>query len=213
MRASPESMTATHAVDGHRGLGDVGGKDHFAAQGGLHCPSLFCGRQITVQPQQQELVGLSQRRQCLGGAPDLGSARQEDQHVAVKPFLAQPAHGAGDLIGQRPRVGLGQMLQRDFKQATLAAHQRAVAQKFAHWDAHQRRRHGHQTQVRTLGELQASQQGQSQVTGQMALVKLVKNHHLHPGKLRIAQQTPQQDPSVTKRIRVRGLASSAKRTV
>ena len=110
MRASPESTTATTPSMVTEVLGHIGRKDHLATIGWLHRPSLFRGRQITVQRQQQEIAGLGQRRQFLAGAADLGRARKEDQHVAVKPLLAQPAHGARDLIGQRSRVGLGQML-------------------------------------------------------------------------------------------------------
>ena len=108
MRASPESMTATTPSMVTEVLGHVGRKNHLPAICGLHRPSLFRGRQITVQRQQQEVACLGQRRQFLAGAAYLGRAGKEDQHVAGKPLLAQPAHGARDLIGQRSRVGLGQ---------------------------------------------------------------------------------------------------------
>ena len=146
-----------------------------------------------MQRQQQEVACLGQRRKFLTGAAYFGGAGKKDQHVAVKPILAKPANRARDLIGQRSRVGLGQVLKQDVKQPALAAHQRAIAQKLAHRLAVQRRRHDKQAKVRAFPELQASQQSQGSVGS--------------PSRRR------SRIPSVTKRIRVRGPASSAKRTV
>jgi hypothetical protein len=60
--------------------------------------------------------------------------------------------------------------------------------------------------------LEPSQHRQREVALEVPLVKLVEQHRAHAGERRVGEQRRVSTPSVTKRIRVRALSTSSKRT-
>ena len=71
------------AVDGQRGLGDVGGDDDLALVVAGHGGVLVARRQFAVQREQDEAAGLVAAADRLDGLANLEAARHEDQHVAL----------------------------------------------------------------------------------------------------------------------------------
>ena len=121
MRARPESITADDAVDGHRRLGDVRRQDDLAAVAGRTARVCSSSGISPCSGSTSEVAGARQLRQRRLRAADLAGARQKHQQVAVRLLAQHAAHGARHLRGQRPIVGVGQVLERDLEHASLAA--------------------------------------------------------------------------------------------
>jgi hypothetical protein len=148
--------------------------------------------EIAVQGQHQEPFGPRQRRQRFTGPADLAGARQEDQDVPHQALPAEPARRGRDSLGQGPVVRRLRVLDVHGKDAAVAAHRR-TAQEVCNRLAVQGCGHHGQAQVGTLAVLEPGEQGQRQVGGQVAFVKLVEQDGRNPGQIRLGQEPPQED--------------------
>ncbi len=73
---------AGDAVDGDRGLGDVGGQHDLAPRPRTQDQILLARGKIAVELDDREVALAGEGCEGLRGAPDLGRAGQEDQQVA-----------------------------------------------------------------------------------------------------------------------------------
>ncbi len=179
------------ALDGHRALGDVGGKDDLALAGGLDGAVLLLGREVAVQGKHQQAGAGGDAFAGSRGAADLGCARQEDQHVPIQPVANQRLQGSCHLLLQRRRRSRG-VSDRNGELAAFGAQHRAAAQKRRHRPGVHRGRHHHQPQVGPRGLLEPPQQRQREIALQVALVKLVEHHRGHPVEPGVRKQAARQ---------------------
>jgi hypothetical protein len=180
------------ALDGHAGLGDVGGEDDLAPGPARDGAVLLVGPEVAVQRRQEQAAGPRDLLARLLRVADLGGAGQEDQHVPVgRARRGQLADGRGDLIAQAPLVGLLEVLDGDGKAAALAAHD-GRAQELRQRRCVERGGHDHELEVASLPQ-QPQQQGQREVALQVALVELVEHHRAHAPEVRIPQQPARED--------------------
>ena len=128
------------AVDGHRGLGDVGRQDNFAAVPRLargDGAALLDQGQIAVQRQYMQPELTRELGQIFLAAADLRPTRQKHQDVAaaaarlrISRLGAQElAQRLADLLAQLLVARLGQVLHADVEAPPLAAHRWTVVEE------------------------------------------------------------------------------------
>ena len=182
---------ADHAVDRHRGLGDVGREDHLALAGRAHRAVLLVGRQVAVQRQHREIEDRGDLGEVVLAAPDLAGPGQEHQHVTVEPVLRDAADRGGDLAAERPIVGLLDVLDRDLERPALGPHDRGAEERRDRLGV-ERRRHHHQAQLGPP-RAQPGDQRQREIAVEVALVKLVDDHAADAAQLAVGEQPAGQD--------------------
>ena len=188
-----------HALDGQRGLGDVGREDDLAPIRRLQGPVLFVARQAPMQRQDEQILTDRDRFQPASGAADLLHARQKDKDVSagnLGGFQGQGVlHGATHFLGQR-RANRGRREIGDFhrKGPPLGPQRRATAQKRGDRPGIERCGHDHDTQILAHGGLHLSKQGQSQVGGKTAFVELVEDDRAHAFEERVGDELAGQNP-------------------
>ena len=97
-------------------------------------------------------------------------------------------------IGQWTILGHIGIFDGDWIGAAFTANTRTAAQELAHRLALEGRGHHHQTQVGPRLPLQAHEQRQSEIRGQVPLVKFIQDDRGHASQRRIHEQPAQQDP-------------------
>ena len=150
--------------------------------------------------------GTTAKRSPASASPSASAARRispapgrKTSRSPVGLVADRAPHRRGDLLRQRPRVGLRQVLDRDVERAPLGAHARArpallVVEKRAHRIGLQRGRHDADPEIGTRARAQRAHQRQRQVAGDVSLVELVEHDRGDAGQRRLGQQAAQQDP-------------------
>ena len=128
----------------------------------------------------------------LHRAPDLGGARQEDEHVAVEPRVHERAHRGGDLEIELPIVRRGEMLDGDVEALALRAHDAAPEER-RDGAGIERRRHRDDAKVGPRRLLHAPEERERDVALEVTLVELVEEHGRHAAKERVGEQPSRED--------------------
>ena len=184
---------AGDAVDGDRGLGDIGGEHDLAPRSGPEDAILLARREIAVEVDDGDVALPGERRERLVGTPDLRHTRKEDEQVAGG-RLETPANAARDEGRERHldrrRI---QILERDREEAPSAGDDRRV-QVGREALAVERCRHRQELELGARFALHPADQGERQVGEQAALVKLVEENGADAVEERIALQALDEDP-------------------
>ena len=161
-----------HALDGQRGLGDVGRQHDLASVAGPNRRLLLLEREGTVERQDPDPLATGPGGQLAGRPADLLDPRQEREHVAARGLgFDRP----GDLDGQRlaRRAPIGHL---DRVRPPLDPDDRRVAQELRDRPGVHRRRHHDQDQVVADRLADLAEHRQGQVGVQAPLVELVEDH-------------------------------------
>jgi hypothetical protein len=173
--------------DGERRLGDVGREHDAAARRGAERALLRVQRQVAVERHDVAAVRSGERRDRLGGAPDLGRARQEDEHVPR--LVEEPGERGCDAGGEGPRSGRRLVvLDLDREGAALGGEDGRVAEGARERVGLERRRHDDQAEVRTHRVLEVAHGGERDVALEVALVELVEDDDPHVLEERVDDQ-------------------------
>ena len=174
-----------HAGHGHAGFGHVGGEDDLRSRPGAQGAVLLFGWQTAMQG--EHVVGRLKIGQTRGGAADLASAGQKDQHVTAVTGRDRVAHGGGGGVLDALAGGGRGMADLDREGSPRRVDHRH-AKKSRHWAGIDGRGHDHDFQLRAHRALQLAQTGEGEVGVQAALVEFVEDHRADPLQKRIAAQ-------------------------
>ena len=168
------------AVDGQRGLGDVGGEDDFSLGELVQHARLGVKRERTMEGEDGQIARLGEAFQSGGSAADFVHARQEDQNVAgvVRGFVKQIADLAGDVLGQDMaggrRRGRGES-KLDGEHPAGHVEGGAVAQKRGDGLGVERRGHDQDVQVIAHGGGDFAKHGDAEIAVDVTFVKFVED--------------------------------------
>ena len=166
------------AVNGQRGLGDVGGDDDLALIVAGHGGVLVARRQFAVQREQDEAAGLVATPDGLDRLGNLEAARHEDQHVALAARADKVAERLRRLVPDRALVevaGRGREFDLDRERAPLRFEHAAGLEVLLQRRGVERRRHDQDLEVGPFGLLQIQRAGQRDVAVKVAFVELVED--------------------------------------
>ena len=189
---------AGHAVDRHRGLGDVGREDHLAppARRGPHRAILVLGGKIAVERDDVEPMHRRDVGEIFGATADLAGARQEHERISGRAILGPAPHGRRHALAERAIVGLLFVLDRERECPAFGLHDRHVVARFAEILRdrlrRERRRHRHEPQVRPP-RAQPRDEREREIAVEVALVQLVDDHAADSAQFGIREQPARQD--------------------
>ena len=186
-----------HAVDGQRGLGDVGADDDLplagiTRDGGV----LFGGREFAVERQREPVAQARVVADFVERAADLVRAGHEDERVA---FRKRPGEAGQLLGGEFPRGdaverrGAGEVLGRDRERPPAGGQRLAGGEVFFQQAGFQRGGHDDQLQVGTGRFLDAERAGEGDVAVEVAFVEFVEEDRADAAQRRVAEHLAQED--------------------
>src|SRR5262249_48486348 len=178
------------ALHRYRGLGDVGGEHDAPPRPRAQRPLLVVERLVAVQRDDVHGASLRERRERLRGTPDLRRARQEDEHVAI---VHQRREHCRDVVGQPATRGNRRPARRDRMRATFRRQHRRSRQVGGERVGGQRGRHHDQLEIGPDGVLELADDGEREITLQVALVELVEDDDAHAIQKRIAREATAED--------------------
>jgi hypothetical protein len=187
---------------GHRGnrerrLRDVRREDHLAALASAHGAILFVRGEVTVERHEVHAEGLSEFLGGLHGAADFACAGKEHEDVTrgrrFRPGPHEDLANAGDNLGLEGPIALGFLV--------LHGHGVRAASDMEHLHPEERgdgRRidggtHDEDFEIAPGALTKGAHPGEGQVTVEVALVELVKDHRAHALERGIAGKPPEQN--------------------
>ena len=175
------------AVDGQRGLSDIGRHDDFAAVVAGHGAVLLLGWQLAVQRKADEATQGMRALHILHRAADLKRSGHEHEDVALglrgQPLALARSDGPDRVVLEVH--GLGQVFNLHGKGAALRREHVARGEIILEQRRIQRGRHDDQLQIgaRRLLDLQGA--GQGDVTVKVALVEFVEDDGTDAAQVRV----------------------------
>ena len=188
----------TDAVNGHAGLGDVGGDDDLARVAGLKGAVLVVRRQVAMQREEQAPFGEPRATQGVDGRVDLAHAWHEHEDISRIAIADDALDGLGRPLRRGPLITVFRPVDRDGERASFGNEDRGRA----FWILREitrdrlrfeRRGHHHNFQVWTRRLLEALHQCECDVAEQVSLVKLVEHHDAYVAQFMVVLQPAQED--------------------
>jgi hypothetical protein len=168
-----------HAVDRHRGLGDVGAEDQAAVCTWPKGQVLLIGGELAVEREDLHAGVRGQAGAGGRGLLDLAGAGQEDQDIAAEVVVEELLEGPQDAGGELGLGGGAEVLDGDRVHAPGAGDARALACPFRQVALDrggvEGGRHDDDRQVGPGAALELAQEREAEVAVEVALVELVEH--------------------------------------
>jgi hypothetical protein len=195
MAGDARETAIDHDADAFNGDGtfsDVGGEDDFAAIAGGDGAVLLFRRLVAVERQEQEARALGCGHARGLRASDFGCAGQEDEDVAAR-FPGEGTLNGGGYLLFKWRGGVRGVL--DFKGilASLGAQDAGAAEVRGDGGGIERGRHDDEAEVGAVGALEAAEEGECEVSFEMALVELIEDDGGGALEARVAKEAAGED--------------------
>ena len=187
----------TDAVDGHRGLGDVGGDNDFSAVAPGEGAILIGRWEVAVQRDQLDRLRQSATADRADSAANFAHSRHKNQNIAGRVVAEDLLDGLGSLLRDGIAIAILAEANLDRKGAPVGGEHAAgivirLAKVAGDRAGLNRRRHDDKLEVGASGALQFFDEAKREVAHQVALVKLVEQHRADAGQARVVLQSAQQ---------------------